>query len=162
MRVYSWFHRNTSVGPPSRKFYSEVPNRSHLPPIPSQCHILSSSGLCQSPDPSSIPAWLAYRARPSGVLSLKFSPSPSLCSHQQDCPCGLIRAQWCDCTRPRRAVPPTSSLPYSYVMVYSLPNLRIRILTTTSISSLVSAKVLLLFFAFENVEISPASNIGGT
>ena len=58
-----------------------APKHSHLPPMTSQCRILSSSSLSPSPAPSIVPAWLACRARPSGVLSWNFWPSPFPYSH---------------------------------------------------------------------------------
>ena len=55
----------------------------------------------------------------SSALALSSSPWAYPHSPLRDHPCGLSRVLWSDCTRPRRVIPPASSVPCLLATAYS-------------------------------------------
>ena len=109
---------NTFGRPSSRKLWPAALGRLHSLPMTSRCQTLSFLDFNPSFFPSGVPDWFSQHAMPSKALSRIASPSTFKHSHQQDRPCGLTRAQWCGCTRPRRAVPPLRYVRSGWLVVF--------------------------------------------
>ena len=120
----------------------------------SQSHILSSLGVSPSPAPSTISAWLAYRAKAIRCPLAEFLAF----TISIETPAGS--AMWAESGTVMRLYSTTLSCPSNFVFAIFLfdglwtSNPPDPHWLMTSNSSPVSAKVLSLFFAFEAVEIS--------